>query len=46
MKKSNFLIGTALGMVGGAYLYSYYTKHPIKIEMAKNKVKNAMKDLQ
>ena len=45
MKNKGFLIGTAIGMASGAYLYSYLSEHPIKVEIAKNKVKRAMKDI-
>ena len=46
MKKSGMLFGAMLGMGAGAFLYSYAQKHPIKMEMAKNKVKNFIEDLK
>lgn len=47
MKKIGLVLGaTAVGMVGGAVLYSYSISHPLKMEMAKNKIRNAMKDLR
>lgn len=44
MKKSNMLLVSMLGMGTGAFLYSYCQKHPLKVQMAKNKMKNMMKD--
>jgi len=45
MKKST-IMAAMLGMGAGAFLYSYSKKHPIKMQMAKNKVMNMIKDFQ
>ena len=46
MKKSGILFGIVVGMAGGAYLYSYIEKHPIKIELTRHKLEDFIKDLK
>ena len=46
MKNSGILFGMVVGMVGGAYLYSYIEKHPIRIELTKHKIEDFIKDLK
>lgn len=46
MKKSGMLLTAMLGMGTGAFLYSYCQKHPLKMKMMENKVKDMMKGLE